>query len=446
MRKSDFYGVDVPELGDRADITVVSQAIIDSENNQSGKVENMKATVGGTIISLTSEARQDALLKYYNGLAIQFISPVDADAGTSYKIKIDDLAEQPYNNQVEIKVGDIVNAIYGSTGFVTASSPMHNDVARKSTQIIAGNGLTGGGDLSGNRAINVASADDSIVVGADNIKVNTYNGVDSTSTTRPASANAVKTANDNANSRVSQSTQIIAGNGLIGGGALSGNVTFNVASGIAGLVVNADNISLSLKDTYEDTSTQHAPTANALKKLYDFVKASVACPYKVGDIFLTTNATNPSTVWLGTTWEKIEGRMLLGTSGSGASKATGGSNTATLSTANLPSHTHSASQSAHAHSRGTQDITGTVRTTTDFGIVRGPGSCTGAFGKYGSYGNRPEGLSGTGSTDFDFAASRAWSGATSSAQPSVSIGATGSGSAFSILSAYYTVHMWLRLT
>ena len=44
MRKSDFYGVDVPELGDRADITVVSQAIIDGENNQSGRIEHLKAT------------------------------------------------------------------------------------------------------------------------------------------------------------------------------------------------------------------------------------------------------------------------------------------------------------------------------------------------------------------------------------------------------------------
>lgn len=52
----------------------------------------------------------------------------------------------------------------------------------------------------------------------------------------------------------------------------------------------------------------------------------------------------------------------------------------------------------------------------------------------------------TGGSKLGFQASRNWTGATSSAQPSVSIGATGSGSAFSILSSYYTVHMWLRLT
>lgn len=435
MRTSEYYGIDVPELGDRADITVVSDAIVENEKNQSGKIENMKASISDTIIELTSEVRTKKLLKYYNGLSVQFISPVNADAGTSYKIKIDDLAEQPYNNQVEIKVGDIVNAIYGSTGFVTASSPMHNDVARKSTQIIAGNGLTGGGDLSESRTINVASADDSIVVGVDNIKVNTYNGVDSTSTTRPASANAVKTANDNANSRVSQSTQIIAGNGLIGGGALSGNVTLNVASGIAGLVVNADNISLSLKDTYEDTSTTHAPTANALKKLYDFVKGSIGCPYKVGDIFLTTNATNPSTVWLGTTWSKIEGRFLLGTSGTVTSKTTGGSNSKTIAQANLPNvkltvNTVTGSVSVSRFSRFKSQVGGGFNGDKTISI---PESGTSAIISSGGNG----GNAWLNSYYTTVKESKSFS---SSPQTS----ALGSGSALDVTPAYYTVHMWLR--
>lgn len=136
MRTSEFYGVQVPELGDRADITVVSQAIIDGEDNQSGKVENLKATSSGSTITLTSETRSDKLVKYYNGLAIQFISPVNASAGTSYKIKIDNLAEQPFNNKVDIKVGDIVQAVYGSTGFVSANTPIPRSSSVASTSEI----------------------------------------------------------------------------------------------------------------------------------------------------------------------------------------------------------------------------------------------------------------------------------------------------------------------
>ena len=36
------------------------------------------------------------------------------------------------------------------------------------------------------------------------------------------------------------------------------------------------------------------------------------CPYRVGDIYITTNSANPSTIWSGTTWEAIEGETLAG--------------------------------------------------------------------------------------------------------------------------------------
>lgn len=62
--------------------------------------------------------------------------------------------------------------------------------------ITAGKGLQGGGSLAANRTIDVVAADDSITVGADNIKVNTYDGLDSTSETRPASARVAKKLQD----------------------------------------------------------------------------------------------------------------------------------------------------------------------------------------------------------------------------------------------------------
>lgn len=82
------------------------------------------------------------------------------------------------------------------------------DAIQKRT-ITAGKGLTGGGDLSTNRTIDVVSATDGIVVNENDIELNVYDGVDSTSTTRPGSARAVKTAydkaseaNDNANKKL----------------------------------------------------------------------------------------------------------------------------------------------------------------------------------------------------------------------------------------------------
>ncbi len=56
----------------------------------------------------------------------------------------------------------------------------------------------------------------------------------------------------------------------------------------------------------------------------------------MGDIYITTLSTNPAVRFLGTTWEKIEGRFLLATSGSNASGQTGGSNIKTIAKAHLP--------------------------------------------------------------------------------------------------------------
>lgn len=56
------------------------------------------------------------------------------------------------------------------------------------------------------------------------------NTVTSTSTTQAATANAVKLANDNANSKVDPSLVLTAGNGLTGGGNLSANRTFTLGT------------------------------------------------------------------------------------------------------------------------------------------------------------------------------------------------------------------------
>ena len=65
-----------------------------------------------------------------------------------------------------------------------------------SRTITAGNGLTGGGDLTANRTIDIAPADDSLTVAADSVKVNTNNTLTSTSTTQPLSANQGKVLNE----------------------------------------------------------------------------------------------------------------------------------------------------------------------------------------------------------------------------------------------------------
>lgn len=168
------------------------------------------------------------------------------------------------------------------------------------------------------------------------------------------------------------------------------------------------------------------------------------CPYAVGDIYLTTNSTNPSSIFLGTTWQKIEGRFLLGTSGSGASKATGGSNSKTIAQANLPNV--KLTVNSFSLSKGTQEITGSINNNygTNNGYIN---TASGAFVlassvAYGIGGSNA--WSGTHYKGFSFTASKTWTGSTNSVSPQTS--ALGSGSALDITPAYYTVHMWLRLT
>jgi uncharacterized protein (TIGR02145 family) len=66
----------------------------------------------------------------------------------------------------------------------------------KTQSVIAGAGMTGGGALSGDVTLSVVTADDSLVVAADSIKVDTVDALNSTSTTKPLSAAQGKAVND----------------------------------------------------------------------------------------------------------------------------------------------------------------------------------------------------------------------------------------------------------
>lgn len=111
--------------------------------------------------------------------------------------------------------------------------------------------------------------------------------------------------------------------------------------------------------------------------------------------------------------------------------STGGASTVKLAVANLPSHTHSASQSAHTHSQ-----------PTHVHSIKPPDSNSDTgYGKCSTGGVASE---GTGIAAFNSGA--AGGDTTGSATPSISIGSTGSGTAFSIMPPYLVVNIWKRLS
>ena len=78
-------------------------------------------------------------------------------------------------------------------GYVDSSLLLKVD---KTSKIISGNGLIGGGDLSSDLTINIESANDGILINPDNIQLNTINTLTDTSTTKPLSAAKGKELND----------------------------------------------------------------------------------------------------------------------------------------------------------------------------------------------------------------------------------------------------------
>lgn len=170
--------------------------------------------------------------------------------------------------------------------------------------------------------------------------------------------------------------------------------------------------------------------AEILEKFKNF------CLYEVGDIYITTLSTNPAVRFLGTTWEKIEGRFLLSTTSSGASGQTGGSNTVTISKTNLPNvkvQVDSFSLSS------TDTYISSMRGILGGSSSRGPVTVT-APGespqlRTGASNGSDEGIRITQSNK---------SLNTGTASPYTS--ALGSGTPLDITPAYYTVHIWKRLS
>ena len=218
-----------------------------------------------------------------------------------------------------------------------------------------------------------------------------------------------------------------------------------------------------------DSSTSLA-SSKAVKavseKINTMISALDICPYKAGDIYITTNTQNPALIWQGTTWQKIEGKFLKASVNGENAGATGGRDSVTLSVDNLPPHNfsgttstngnHNHGQDSHAHSRGSMDITGTLEGTILGGIKNGAfykGSRTLDIGGDSGW---KSGYDGGEADIAEFQASRNWSGITTSAQPSIyyngnhnhtfTTNSVGSGSAFDIKPSYMVVHIWKRIS
>ena len=95
--------------------------------------------------------------------------------------------------------------------------------------------------------------------------------------------------------------------------------------------------------TNDSNFVHHTPTP-ATQNIHDIIDII----YPVGSIYMNVNDTNPSLLF-GGTWEKIEDRFLLASGENHLCGGTGGHETVTLTTTQMPSHTHV--QNSHTHTQ-----------------------------------------------------------------------------------------------
>lgn len=231
---------------------------------------------------------------------------------------------------------------------------------------------------------------------------------------------------------VHQSTKVATGLGLIGGGDLSSNRTLSL-------------------DKATENKLGGVKIGNGLIISADGTLASLP---PIGGLLFLTQIANPSTIFIGTTWEKIEGAYLKGTTGVEVSAIKGGANNKGILLGNLPVHNHAINDKKHSHYISQVEHNHTI-----------PEHFHGTWGE--AYNDMaPDGFytndrvykgskGGADSDNYKYKTTTNSAGVLSIASPLIicdgaktdvdSTNNTGGAVLFNVEPAYYTIHIWKRI-
>lgn len=256
-----------------------------------------------------------------------------------------------------------------------------------------------------------------------------------------------KNLNDEISKKASKAVlgRIIVGDNLIidETGRLSGNPAVDISGkldkgNVAEKYNTAEKIGIELdkKQNSSDSGlkTNAKTVVGAINENYE--KFKNFCPFPVNSLYLSLDNSNPATIWLGTTWQKQEGRFLLGSNSAYTLGSTGGSSTTTLSKENLPNV--KLQIDSFSLGKGTQEITGDLYTSNYIGYA---GS--------GAFYRKQSGLGGHGGDSssgnkIGFQASKSWTGMSTSAAPYTAN--MGDSTPFNNMPPYLVVNIWKRLS
>lgn len=214
-----------------------------------------------------------------------------------------------------------------------------------------------------------------------------------------------------------------------------GNVNLSI-NNLTAACISSSNNKFSL-DSDGNLIVNTIQTTGGTSTGYDIDKV-----YPVGAIYMSVNGTNPGTLF-GGTWEQIKDKFLLCSGDTYANASTGGSATTTLTTNNLPAHTHTGSTS----SDGSHNHTGTVDANGSHIHGLYYRTCYNGTGDYNGV-CRPN--VGTGiSTYMDEAGSHIHTFTTvanGSHSHTFTTGSTGSGTSFTNMPPYLAVYVWKRVS
>lgn len=147
---------------------------------------------------------------------------------------------------------------------------------------------------------------------------------------------------NNAKYWAEQAASIAGGNAVLSFNGRTGIVTPRSGDYTATQISCGTNSNVSAELTsINDEITTDKNDISIMKKQIESLLTEMSnlknkCPYEVGDLLLTGNATNPTTRYPGTTWEQITGRFIIGADSTYEVDTTGGSGTVTLKQSDLP--------------------------------------------------------------------------------------------------------------